>query len=91
MVVNPFLEELIVRAYLMTEVEYLSGSINLAIILSVLIQASYHYYQGAIAPLVISVGFTIFAFSYAKTRRIMPIILAHMYGDLIALVLNNIR
>jgi membrane protease YdiL (CAAX protease family) len=85
MVVNPFFEELLVRAYLMTEIEYLTGNINIAIVVSVLLQTSYHYYQGAVAPLFLSIGFMFFSFYYAKNRRITPVILAHMYFDLLAL------
>ena len=43
---NPFFEELIVRAYLMTEVADLTGSSALAIAASVLFQSSYHLYYG---------------------------------------------
>jgi len=43
---NPFFEELIVRAYLMTEIMDLTGSAMLAIATSVLLQASYHLYYG---------------------------------------------
>lgn len=43
---NPFFEELIVRAYVMTEVIELTGSATLAVALSVGIQLSYHLYYG---------------------------------------------
>src|SRR5215469_16216757 len=45
---NPFVEELIVRAYTISEVINLGGSRSLAAILSVVSQASYHLYQGAV-------------------------------------------
>jgi membrane protease YdiL (CAAX protease family) len=81
---NPFYEELIVRAYLMTEVRQLTGSVSKAIILSTVLQTSYHFYQGA--PLAFSYAglFLIFSAVYAKTGRIAPIILAHLYMDVIA-------
>ena len=79
--VNPFFEELIVRAYLMTEVMQLTNSLTKAVILSTALQTSYHFYQGG--PLAFADGslFLIFSLFYAKTNRIMPIILAHLYLD----------
>lgn len=79
--INPFFEELIVRAYVITEVRGLTNSLAKAIACSVLLQMSYHFYQGI--PLAISYGpqFLIWSFYYAKTNRVMPIILAQFYAD----------
>lgn len=80
--INPFFEELIVRAYLITEVRELTNSLGKAIACSVLLQTSYHFYQGV--PLAISYApqFLIWSLYYAKTNRVMPIILAHFYADI---------
>jgi len=80
---NPFFEELIVRAYVMTELRQLTSSAAKAVLFSTVLQMSYHFYQGA--PLAFAEGamFLIFSFSYAKSNRITPIILAHLYFDLI--------
>jgi len=80
---NPFFEELIVRAYVMSEVRQLTNSIFKAVLISTVLQTSYHFYQGA--PLAISDGaiFLIFSIYYARTNRITPIILAHIYMDVI--------
>jgi len=80
--INPFYEELIVRAYLMTEIRQLTNSLSKAVIASTLLQMSYHLYQGA--PMAFSSGASSLVFSiyYAKTNRITPIILAHLYMDL---------
>jgi membrane protease YdiL (CAAX protease family) len=43
---NPFFEELVVRAYVMTEVKQLTNNATKAIIISTLLQTSYHFYQG---------------------------------------------
>jgi len=85
-VVNPFFEELIVRAFLISEVVLLTGSIVLAVVISTLLQTSYHFYQGI--PNAIGHGFVflMFSFYYVKKRRVWPIILAHMYADVHALV-----
>ena len=44
--INPIFEELIVRAYTISEVVNLGGSRTLAVIISVAVQMSYHLYQG---------------------------------------------
>lgn len=82
---NPFFEELIVRAYTMTEIMNLGGSRGLAIMVSVVAQMSYHLYQGLVNALALTVMFTVFSIYYARTRRIVPIILVHLCLDLFAL------
>lgn len=74
-------EELIVRAYLMTEVAALSGSMALAVIVSVGFQCFYHLYQGVPAALYHAGTFFAFAVFYAYTRRATPVILAHALED----------
>jgi membrane protease YdiL (CAAX protease family) len=83
---NPFFEELIVRAYTMSEVMDLGGSRLLAIVISVSLQMSYHFYQGVLRSIAIAATFTVFSIYYARTRRIAPIILAHFCFDSLALV-----
>jgi membrane protease YdiL (CAAX protease family) len=78
---NPFFEELIVRAYVMTEVKYLTNSVGKAIFVSTALQTSYHFYQGAPVALAHGATFLIYSIYYAKTNRITPIILAHLYTD----------
>jgi membrane protease YdiL (CAAX protease family) len=70
-------EELIVRAYLMTEVSELTGSMAIAVFASVGFQVLYHLYQGTPAALVHAGAFFVAAVFYAYTRRITPVILAH--------------
>lgn len=79
--INPFFEELIVRAYLMTEVRQFSNSAVAAVVCSTVLQTGYHLYQGI--PLAFSAGamFLFWSVYYAKTNRIMPVILAHFYFD----------
>lgn len=80
--INPFFEELVVRAYLMTEVRQLTNSALIAISVSTVLQVGYHLYQGV--PLALAAGgnFLFWSIYYAKTNRIMPVILAHLYLDL---------
>lgn len=82
--INPFFEELIVRAYLITEIEFFSKSTINAGLFSVFIQVSYHLYQGVANALTMVGVFSIFTIYYIKKRRIWPIILAHVYLDLYA-------
>jgi membrane protease YdiL (CAAX protease family) len=79
--INPFFEELIVRAYVMTEIRQLTNSVAKAVIISTLLQTSYHFYQGVPAAFAHGAAFLIFSIYYAKTGRIAPIILAHLYSD----------
>jgi len=58
---NPFFEELIVRAYLMTEIRELTGSVFKAIVISTAPQTSYHIYQGAPAAHSDGASFLIFS------------------------------
>jgi membrane protease YdiL (CAAX protease family) len=85
--VNPFFEELIVRAYLITEIEFFSKSAVNAVLFSVFIQVAYHLYQGVSNALTMVGVFSIFSIYYIKKRRIWPIILAHAYFDLYAYIL----
>jgi membrane protease YdiL (CAAX protease family) len=78
---NPFYEELIVRAYVITELKQLTNSVWKPIILSTLLQTSYHFYQGIPMALGEGAGFLVFSIYYSKTNRIAPIILAHLYID----------
>lgn len=74
---NAAKEELIVRAFLMTETAELSGSWALAVFLSVGFQTLYHLYQGTGSALMAAGSFFVSAVFYASTRRITPVILAH--------------
>ncbi len=78
---NPFFEELIVRAYVMTEIKWLTNNTAKAVIISTLLQTSYHFYQGAPMALAHGATFLIWSIYYARTGRIAPIILAHLYSD----------
>jgi membrane protease YdiL (CAAX protease family) len=84
--INPFFEELIVRAYLMTELIDLTGSSALAVAVSVALQFSYHLYYGWWIALSLAFQFLVFALFYAASRRALPIVTAHSLFDLYALL-----
>ena len=83
---NPFFEELIVRAYLMTEIADLTGSWTLAAVVSIVFQTSYHLYYGWAGALALSFQFCVFALYYAFTRKATPIIFAHGIFDIWGLI-----
>ncbi len=70
-------EELIVRAFLITEVAEIWNSVPLAVFVSIGVQTAYHLYQGTPAALMAAGGFFVYAVFYATTRRITPVILVH--------------
>lgn len=84
--VNPFVEELIVRAYLMTEIGELTGSWTLAAAVSVAVQTSYHLYYGWVTALSLGFQFAVFAIYYARSRRATPIVVAHGIFDMLGLI-----
>jgi membrane protease YdiL (CAAX protease family) len=86
MLLNPFFEELIVRAYLMTEIKALTGSTAMAVAVSVVLQASYHLYYGWFGALTVAFSFLVFAVYYARSGRAVPVIVAHAAFDIYGLV-----
>jgi len=80
----PFFEEILVRGYLMTELIGLSWPVWLATLISVGLQTSYHLYYGVVGALGVGAGFLLLGIYYAKTRRLMPVVLAHLFWDLAA-------
>jgi membrane protease YdiL (CAAX protease family) len=83
---NPFCEELIVRAYLMTEVIELTGSPALAVAVSLIVQSSYHLYYGWVGAITLAFLFLTFAVYFAHSRKILPVIIAHGFFDIFFLL-----
>jgi membrane protease YdiL (CAAX protease family) len=86
LLLNPFFEEILVRGYLMTELIDLRKSVLLATVVSILVQTSYHLYYGVAGAMVVGSGLTVLAIYFAKSRRLLPVILAHMLWDSTALL-----
>ncbi|HYH00940.1 MAG TPA: CPBP family intramembrane glutamic endopeptidase [Terriglobales bacterium] len=85
-IINPFFEELILRSYFTTEIAGLTNRLWVGTTASVIIQTSLHAYQGPVNMVVVGAMFVVFSVYFAKTQRILPIILAHMYFDIWALL-----
>jgi len=84
-----FFEEIIVRGYVTTELIGLSSPVWLATMASVLLQTSYHVYYGFHGAIVASGTFIIFGFYFAVSRRLLPVILGHLFFDVIAIGFNH--
>lgn len=84
LLVNCFFEEAIVRAYLMSELSQLTGSMIFAAIASVLIQLSYHTYQGWFNVASLGAAFTVFSVYYARRKKLFPLYMAHLAMDALA-------
>ena len=67
--VNPFFEELIVRAYTISELTDLGVNRILAIAISVVVQLSYHLYQGLANVLVLMVVFSVLSIYYTRDSQ----------------------
>jgi membrane protease YdiL (CAAX protease family) len=85
---SPIFEEVLVRGYLMTEIIELGKPSGLAILASVILQTSYHVYYGFGTAVGLSGAFLVFAAYFSKRRRLMPIVLAHLFWDLTAYFLH---
>lgn len=85
-IVNPLFEELIVRCFLISEVTALTGSSVFAVGLSVVLQTTYHLYQGVPNALAFGGAFLIFSIYYVKRGRIIPIVLAHLWFDVLGAI-----
>lgn len=83
---NPLFEEMLVRGYMMIELSELRGSMVLATLASVALQTTYHLYYGVFGALVVGSGLSVLAVYYAKSRRLVPVIVAHLLWDLTAVL-----
>jgi membrane protease YdiL (CAAX protease family) len=83
---TPLFEELIVRAYVMTEVGRLAKSSAIAVLISVLLQTSYHLYYGWYGAVSLAFMFLVFAVYYSRTRDVFPVIVAHAALDYLMVI-----
>ncbi|MHB8563611.1 MAG: CPBP family intramembrane glutamic endopeptidase [Acidiferrobacteraceae bacterium] len=84
-VIDPFVEELIGRAFIISEVDFFTSQRWLGVLISVAVTSSYHLYEGWVAIAPVATLFLVFAIYYARARRVWPIIIAHLAYDLIVL------
>jgi membrane protease YdiL (CAAX protease family) len=84
---NAAFEEILVTGYVITALKK-SGSDWFAINVSTGIRLAYHLYQGQMAVLGILPLGLIYAFWYARSGRLWPLIVAHTLQDIWALLAN---
>lgn len=84
-IINPFFEELIVRGFTMVQLFSLTKNKALTVVVSTIIQSSYHIYQGVLPMLSMSVIFLFFSIFYMRTGKLTPILVAHLIFDLLIL------
>jgi membrane protease YdiL (CAAX protease family) len=80
--VNPLFEEGFLCGYVMTVLKARRGVLT-AINVSVAIRLFYHLYQGPLGVLSITPLGLIFAYWYARTGRLWPLVVAHSLADLV--------
>ncbi|WP_248761859.1 CPBP family intramembrane glutamic endopeptidase [Pseudarthrobacter sp. SSS035] len=79
-------EEVIVVGYLVDRLGKFGWSMPLAIFTSSMLRGSYHLYQGFGPFIGNAVMGVVFAWLYTKTKRIMPLVIAHALLDIVAFV-----
>lgn len=80
------LEEVIVVGYLLDRFGKFGWSMPLAIAASSVLRGSYHLYQGFGPFIGNAVMGVVFAWLYTRTRRVMPLVIAHALLDIVAFV-----
>ncbi|MEW1805170.1 type II CAAX endopeptidase family protein [Pseudarthrobacter sp. NPDC080039] len=80
------LEEVIVVGYLLDRFGKFGWSMPLAIAVSSVLRGSYHLYQGFGPFIGNAVMGVVFAWLYTRTRRVMPLVVAHALLDIVAFV-----
>ncbi|MDN5601164.1 MAG: CPBP family intramembrane glutamic endopeptidase [Brachybacterium sp.] len=81
---NAVLEEVIVVGYLFQRLERLGWSARRIIIVSALLRGAYHTYQGVGPGLANLVMGLVFGEWYRRTRRTLPLVIAHTLLDVFA-------
>lgn len=83
---HAIVEEVIVVGYLLDRFGKLGWSVPAGIVVSALLRGSYHLYQG-FGPFIGNVVMgLVFGWIYTKTKRVMPLVIAHALLDIVAFV-----
>jgi membrane protease YdiL (CAAX protease family) len=83
---NAVLEEVLAVGYLVQRLERLGWSPRAIVLASALLRGAYHTYQGVGPGLANLVMGLVFAEWYRRTRRTLPLIIAHTLLDVVAFV-----
>ena len=83
---NAVLEEVVVVGYLVTRLRNLGWRLGAVIGASAVLRGSYHLYQGLGAFVGNAVMGVVFALFFLRSRRVVPLIVAHTLLDVVAFV-----
>lgn len=83
---NAILEEVVVIGYLVTRLSQIGWSAVAVVAASAVLRGSYHLYQGLGAFIGNALMGIVFALFFLRTRRVMPLIVAHTVLDVVAFV-----
>jgi len=83
---NAVLEEVVVVGYLMTRLRQIGWDVRMTIAASAVLRGSYHLYQGFGPALGNAVMGALFGYWFHRTKRVLPLIIAHTILDVIAFV-----
>jgi membrane protease YdiL (CAAX protease family) len=83
---NAVLEEIVVVGYLVTRLQELRWKLGYVVLASAVLRGSYHLYQGFGAFLGNAVMGVVFALFFIRTRRVLPLVVAHTLLDVVAFV-----
>lgn len=83
---NGLLEEVVVVGYLLTRLRQMRWSDSRALAAESVLRGSYHLYQGVGAFFGNAVMGAIFGWWFQRTRRVMPLVIAHFLIDAISFV-----
>jgi membrane protease YdiL (CAAX protease family) len=86
-VVNGIFEELFVAGYIITSLTERRG-MWVAINASVVVRLLYHLYQGPIGVMTVVPMGLLYGYVYSRTRRLWPLVVAHVLVDIISLTLQ---
>jgi membrane protease YdiL (CAAX protease family) len=81
---NAVLEEVVVVGYLLTRLPELGVRPWAAVLASSVLRGSYHLYQGFGAFVGNAIMGVVFALFYLRTRRVLPLVIAHLILDVVA-------
>lgn len=86
-VVSAVSEEVIVNGYLLTRLSDLGWNENRALVTSAALRGAYHLYQGAGGFIYNVVGGLVAGRIFQRTKRVMPLVVAHLAIDVLAFIL----
>ena len=83
---NAALEEIVVIGYLTTRLRQLGWEMWPTIIAAAVLRGSYHLYQGVGPGLGNFVMGLVFGYWFQRTKRVLPLVIAHTLLDVVAFV-----